>query len=232
MTQRVIQMGEESRTVFNVGEPGVENILNTNLMSLEEINKSLNFELKEKEFAVVTYHPETICDIPPREQIKILLDFIGKHPELNYIITKSNIDEGGDLINEYIEEWSKSKDNVKFVASLGRIRYLSCVKHALLVIGNSSSGLLEVPYLLTPTINIGNRQQGRECEASVITCKLEAHAIEEAFKLAKSKPCTKDELNFVYGTGDTSNSVVEQIIKSLKGKNVSKKKIFNVLEIK
>ena len=230
MSQRVIQMGEDPDSVFNVGEPGVENILNTKLMSLDEVSKSLNFGLEEKKFAVVTYHPETICEKSPKEQIESLMQFINKHPEINYIITKSNIDNGGDEINQYIEKIVRDKKNIKFVSSLGRVRYLSSVKHALMVIGNSSSGLLEVPYLLTPTINIGNRQQGRECESSVINCDLKQKALEDAFNKIRSNPVVKVEnLNYVYGDGNTSKIIVKEIKKYLERDNLSKKKIFHYI---
>ena len=116
---------------------------------------------------------------------------------------------------------------VKFISSLGRVRYLSCVKHALVVIGNSSSGLTEVPYLLTPTINIGNRQQGRECESSVINCELEQNQLESAFKQAKKNSVVKPEsLKNIYGEGNTSKIVVKKIKEYLRKENLSKKKIF------
>lgn len=227
MKNRIIQMGENPEVVINAGEPGVENILNTKLMTLEEINKSLNFQLKEKKFALVTYHPETICEKKPIEQIKELIDFIKSHTEIDYIITKSNIDNGGDEINNYILDAIKDCKNVTFISSLGRVRYLSCVKHALVVIGNSSSGLTEVPYLLTPTINIGNRQQGRECESSVINCELEKTQLENAFQQAKKHSVVKPEsLKNLYGDGNTSKIVVGKIKEYLGKENLSKKKIF------
>ena len=227
MKNRIIQMGENPEVVINAGEPGVENILNTKLMTLEEINRSLNFKLKEKMFALVTYHPETICDKNPKEQIKELIDFIKKHSEIDYIITKSNVDHGGEEINNYIQENVKDCKNIKFISSLGRVRYLSCVKHSLVVIGNSSSGLVEVPYLLTPTINIGNRQQGRESESSVINCELEQNQLENAFKQAKKNSVVKPEsLKNIYGDGNTSKIVVKKIKEYLRKENLSKKKIF------
>lgn len=227
MRGRIIQMGEDPQVAYDVGELGVENVLNEKLWSMDQINKSLKTDFKKGGYVVVTYHPETILDVSPLDQIKVVLDVILSHPEFDYIITKSNVDHGGDEINKYIESTVKGHKNIIFVASLGRVRYLSCVKNSAFVLGNSSSGLIEVPYLGVPTINIGNRQQGRSQEVTTINAELTTKSIEMAFKKAVSGEFRKNmaNLSYVYGNGDTSVKIVAKIKEYLSG-NVTKKKIF------
>ena len=230
MRKRVIQLGEQPELVFNVGEPGVENVLNTDLMTLEELKSSLKFEkLEDKNYYVVTYHPETMSKISPLEQIKNVMEVILNHDEFNYIITKANIDEGGIEINEYIKTSVKNKENIFFIDSLGFKRYLSALKYSKGVFGNSSSGIVEAPYFNIPTINIGNRQEGRMQDASIINADLSVESIEKALAKSNDKNFLKkieNNCQNLYGDGNTSEKM-HQILKDfIINKKLEKKKIF------
>ena len=229
MRKRVIQLGEQPNTVFNVGETGVENILKTQLMSFAEFRQSLNLHnLEEKKYCIVTYHPETLSNISPIDQIKWLLDFLKNNSEFHYIITKANIDCGGEQINQYIKQFVKECKNITFIDSLGFKRYLSGVKYCAMVIGNSSSGIIEVPYFEVPTINIGNRQEGRMQSNSILNCNLlDDKQLNSIFEIAKSKKFLESCKNCkkLYGDGNSSQIIVEKIKEFLDNKP-QKKKIF------
>lgn len=236
MRQRVIQMGENPQKVFNVGETGVENIIKTELMSFEEFKTSVGMkDLKQGKFCIVTYHPETLEKHSPKEQISWLLNQILNHPEFDYIITKSNIDDGGEEINKYINEKVKGYTNIKFIDSLGFKRYLSALKYGAMVIGNSSSGIIEAPYLNIPTINIGNRQEGRMQAKSIINVDLYDDL---EFERAIKKACDKKFLKLckynenLYGDGNTSKEIVSKMKEFLKLGLDKKKRFFDILKEK
>ena len=229
MRKRVVQLGEQPELVFNVGEPGVDNILNTPLMSLEELKESLGFDrLAEKNFYVMTYHPETMSKVSPLEQIKTVMEVVLKHDEFNFIITKSNIDEGGTEINDYIKEKVKGKENIFFIDSLGFRRYLSALKYSKGVFGNSSSGILEAPYFCIPTINIGNRQEGRMQDTSIINAELSVESIEKAIAKSNDKKFLENNCvcHNLYGDGKTSEKMHKILKDFIVNKKLEKKKIF------
>ena len=158
---RVIQMGENPAHVFEVGAIGIDNIVNMTLMSQGELEESLQFPLGEK-FFLVTYHPVTVANARRSDALGNLFDALDAFPDYRVLITKSNSDAGGREINRRLDEYAAlRKDRVSCYTSLGQLRYLSAMKYASAVIGNSSSGLLEAPILKTPTVNIGDRQKGR-----------------------------------------------------------------------
>lgn len=235
MKNRVIQLGENPKNVFNVGEPGVENALTTQLMTFEELKDSLEFEgLEVDNYYVVTYHPETMSDITPLEQIKIVMDVILKHNEYNYIITKANIDDGGIEINNYIQENIKDKENIYFIDSLGFKRYLSALKYSKGVFGNSSSGIVEAPYFNIPTINIGNRQEGRMQDKSIINAELDKISIEDALKKSNDEIFLQNNCKTcqnLYGDGNTSEKMHLILKDFIINNKLEKKKIFYDLEV-
>lgn len=174
---RVIQMGENPAHVFEVGAIGIDNIVNMTLMSQGELEESLQFPLGEK-FFLVTYHPVTVANARRSDALGNLFDALDAFPDYRVLITKSNSDAGGREINRRLDEYAAlRKDRVSCYTSLGQLRYLSAMKYASAVIGNSSSGLLEAPILKTPTVNIGDRQKGRLRVSSVIDCAEEKDAI-------------------------------------------------------
>jgi len=179
--QRVIQLGEEPKRVFNVGSLGVENIKKMKLLSKDELENSLGFRLKEKNL-LITFHPETLSKLSAQEQIKELLDALKDLSDTGLIFTKSNADAGARTINEMIEDFVNEHDNAVVYDSLGQLRYFSTILYVDAVVGNSSSGILEVPSFKKATINIGNRQKGRLMAQSVLNTELSAEAIRESIQ--------------------------------------------------
>ena len=182
--KRVIQMGEEPWRVHNVGEIGLIG-MKKDLMTKEEFEKSINFKLNKKNI-LVTYHPETLNVDKIKNDFKEILSALSELKETNIIFTKSNSDEGGRIINQMIDEFVKSRDNCIAFTSLGRKRYLSGLQFIDIVLGNSSSGLVEVPSFKKTTINIGNRQKGRVKAKSVIDVKPDKNEILKAIDLTYS----------------------------------------------
>ncbi len=185
--KRVIQMGENPEHVYEVGAVGIDNIVKTPLMSLDELEQSLQFSLGEKYF-LVTYHPVTVTTARKEDALHNLFDALDAFPDYHILITKSNSDAGGREINRRLDAYAEArKDRVSCHASLGQLRYLSAMKHAATVVGNSSSGLLEAPVLKTPTVNIGARQKGRLRYPSVIDSSEETGAIADALRKVVSE---------------------------------------------
>lgn len=227
--KRVIQLGEDPKRVFNVGALGVENAMHIDFMTRDEIADSIDFPL-DKPFAVVTFHPVTLENNSAAEQIQELLTVLAEHQEMNFIITGANADAGGRDINKAVGEYVDSHDNAIFVASLGMRRYLSSLNEAEMVVGNSSSGIVEVPSFGIPTINIGDRQKGRIQASSVINCQPTADSIREAFAKAKSDEFRKTaaETKSPYGDGKTSDRIMKHVEEALQEEIDLKKKFYDV----
>ena len=182
--RRVVQMGEMPERVVNTGAIGVWNIMNRELMGREELEANLGFSL-EGRLAVVTYHPATLADADPAECFAELLAALDEHPELRTIITYPNNDAGADGLIPMIEAYAAARPGrVLAVPSLGALRYLSVLQVAQVVVGNSSSGIVEVPSTGTVTVDVGPRQQGRLCGPSVVHCAEGREAISAAIGLA------------------------------------------------
>lgn len=225
--RRIIQMGENPERVFCVGAMGVENAVHASLMKIENLEKELQIEL-EHPYAIVTFHPVTLEKDSAGIQIKELLKALEEFPELNFIITKANADKGGRIINQLLEEYALINKNVKVYDSLGAIRYLSVMKYSKMVIGNSSSGLIEAPSFHIPTINIGERQKGRIRGKSVIDCLPENGDIIRAMKRALKKEFIEEiaEAENPYGDGNTSDKIIEILKKELCDKTINLQKKF------
>lgn len=184
--QRIIQLGEDPDRVFNVGALGVENIRRISLMERSELAESIGFNL-EKSYFLVTFHPVTLEKGTSEGQFQTLLDALDEFPEYNVIFTKANADTDAQVINRLIDEHlEKHPERCLAVASLGALRYLSAMKYATAVIGNSSSGIVEAPSFKIPTINIGDRQKGRIQAASTLNCSPGVNAIRQAIGRALS----------------------------------------------
>ena len=226
---RIIQLGEEPGRVFNVGGPGIENIKKLNLLNKDEFEKSIKFKLAKKNI-LITFHPVTLENSSAREQFNELLNALDELEETNFIFTKANSDTDGDVINKMIDEYvnENSQKAVAF-ASLGQLRYLSAIKFVDIVLGNSSSGLLEVPSFKKATINIGDRQKGRARASSVIDVRPDKEEILAAIKRAYSKEfeqTLKDTIN-PYDGGNPSKKMVK-ILKEIKLDGILKKKFYDV----
>ncbi|WP_046174420.1 UDP-N-acetylglucosamine 2-epimerase [Domibacillus indicus] len=204
---RIIQLGESPEHVWNVGALGIENILKLPLLSRKELNLELSLHPAWPIF-LITYHPETNGD---PDGIYPLLQTLKNYQKVNLVFTKSNADNGGRLINEEIYQFTQQHVNAQLFDSLGQIRYLSTVKESAIVIGNSSSGLIEVPYLHTPTVNYGRRQSGRIRPNSVFDSDLTENAIEKAISQAQAFSAPFEQL---FGDGKVSEKVL-MILKSI-----------------
>lgn len=168
---RVIQMGEQPDTVFNVGAIGVDNIKHLTLWNRTETEKSLGGFSVNKQTILVTYHPVTLEDNTAEKQIDELLSALDAVKELRIIFTMPNSDTDNRIIAEKIQNWcNKNSDRAIWFTSLGQKRYFSVLQYIGGVVGNSSSGIIEVPSFGIPTINIGDRQKGRVAAKSVINC--------------------------------------------------------------
>lgn len=181
---RVIQLGENPERVFYVGALGVENIKKINLMTKEELERSIHFEIDENT-VVVTYHPVTLENNTVKEQFLNLLKVLDRNPKIRMIFTKANADTNGRIVNELIDKYAaQNSERACAFMSLGQKRYLSALKYCRIVIGNSSSGIIEAPSFGKPIINIGDRQKGRICADSVINCGYTQQEIQQAMETA------------------------------------------------
>lgn len=179
---RVIQLGEQPNRVFNVGAIGVENIKNTPLLSKAELEESLGFQLGEKSL-LVTFHPVTLEHATAEMQCQNLLDALEQFSEYQIIFTLPNSDTDGRIIMRKIEEFTKKYNNRSIAfTSLGKVRYLSALQYVSAVVGNSSSGIIEVPSFGIPTLNIGDRQKGRIAANSVVHCGISKKEISEGLR--------------------------------------------------
>lgn len=190
--KRIIQLGEEPSRVFCFGDLGVENINNVQLLPKSKLEEEIDFSLEDP-FALVTFHPTTLGSLSTKVQTEELFCAINSFEQLNIIFTKANSDLGGQTINDMIDLYVKDHP-ISAIAftSMGQIRYLSAMKYAAVVIGNSSSGIVEAPTLGVPTVNIGDRQEGRLKAMSVINCEPAKNDIKKAITLALSDEFRKN----------------------------------------
>lgn len=223
---RVIQLGEQPDRVFCVGAIGIENILQEKLLSKSDLESEINFSL-DLPYVMITFHPVTLEDNSAQNQFQELLKALEKYTNMKMIFTKANADTNGRIINSMIDEFTKHNNNAIAFSSMGSLKYLSALKYCKLVIGNSSSGLLEAPSFCIPTINIGDRQKGRLQASSVVNCE----PIEEEVIAAIDKALDAEFAEIVrktknpYGNGDTSSKII-QVIKSVFTSKIDLKKKF------
>lgn len=220
--RRVIQLGEDPERVFFVGALSTENILKAPLKSEFEIKVDVGIPY-EMPYSVVTFHPVTLEEDSAKEQTLALCKAMKQENEYFYLITMANSDAGGDSVNAIFADFADKHENVKLVSSLGMIRYLSAVKYAKFVLGNSSSGIIEAPVLGTPTVNIGDRQNGRLMADTIINCRPDIGSIVEAISSAENMEHTPTPM---YGNGDTSEKIVNVIKDYLINDKIELKKKF------
>jgi len=230
--KRVIQLGEHPSRVFNVGGTGIENILRLKLLTKEEFEKSIGFELGKKNI-LVTFHPVTLERSTAESQFQELLNAIDALEDTRIIFTKSNSDTDGRIINQMIDNYViKNKDKSIAFTSLGQLRYLSSLSLVDAVVGNSSSGLMEAPSFKIGTINIGDRQKGRVRANSVIDCKPNQKSISAAFErlyLPEFKSTLKDVEN-PYGNSRASEKILLEL-KKVNLDNILKKTFYDACNL-
>ena len=226
--KRVIQLGEHPDTVFNVGAIGLDAIKKLKLLNREEFENSIGFKLKKRNI-LITYHPVTLEKEAPIETFENILTALNELTDTTLIFTHANSDKNGRIINKLIIEYVDAhKDKAVAFKSLGQLRYLSALQFVDFVIGNSSSGILEVPAFHIPTINIGDRQRGRICNESVINSNNSLEDIKKSITFALDKTFRKkiQQQELLYGNGTTAEKII-QIIKEHNHISI-KKSFYNI----
>lgn len=224
--QRVIQLGEDPERVFNVGAPGIENIKKVHLMKIEELEATLDgFTFGDKAL-IVTYHPVTLENSTAEEQIKNLLAALDEYPDYKVIFTLPNSDTDGrviiQLINEYV---AMHADRAVAYPSLGLRRYLSTLQFVKAAVGNSSSGIIEVPSFGIPTLNIGDRQRGRLTAESVVNCGTNKEDIVAG--LEKVLNAEQKEITNPYERLNTNANIL-QVLKAYPLEGLIQKSFYNL----
>jgi len=209
--RRVIQMGEAPATVFNVGAIGLDRIERNSMMGMKELSASLGFDLRHP-YLLVTYHPVTAIEEDPRRSFAAILQALDVFAECQIVLTYPNADNGGRALIAQLEDYAKRQtERVLAIVSLGASRYLSAMRHAAAVVGNSSSGIIEAPALGVPSVNVGSRQLGRLAAKSVLHCAPDQVAIEQAISTARSPDFVAQCRNVVnpYGHGNAAVEVMK-----------------------
>ncbi len=234
--RRVVRMGEPPSAVFNVGGLGDENIRTIALLPPEELSRSIGFDLT-KPYGLVTFHPETAGGADPSAQSAALLaamDAVSDAAGLRWLVTKANADAGGAVINQMLDDWAAARPGIAAVrASLGVVRYLSAMKGAAVVLGNSSSGVVETPTFGVPAVNVGHRQKGRPVCENVIGCPADRAAIEAALYKALDPAFlpVAQAAKSPYNGGDTSGKIVEILLREVRRPDFGAPKTFYEGEI-
>ncbi len=233
---RVIQLGESPERVFNVGAIGIENIKRVQLLSKPELEKQIDFIL-EIPYFLVTFHPVTMENETAGKQFSFLLQALdtflnpqGVTSKFKVIFTKANADTQGRVINQMIDEYVSTNlgKAVSFI-SMGQKRYLSAMKYANAVIGNSSSGIIEAPSFKIPTINIGDRQKGRIQATSILNCLPTKDAITKSIQQVLSTDFTQRMGNMInpYEKDNTAQNI-KKTIKEFDLRNILKKDFYDI----
>lgn len=227
--KRVVQLGEQPDFVFNVGAIGVENIKQTELLSKIKLEESLKFRITDKTL-LVTYHPVTLARMSAKEQSENLLEALDEYLEYKIIFTLPNSDTNGRIITEQIQEYvNKNKERAVVFTSLGKLRYLSALKYISAVVGNSSSGIIEVPGFGIPTLNIGDRQKGRIAADSVYHCGPGAGEIKKGLKIILTDEFILKAKNTrnPYEKNGTTNNIIN-VIKDYPLTNLTQKSFYDI----
>lgn len=230
--QRVIQLGESPSRVFNVGALGVENTKKISEIPMDCVQNVIGLNLTDSNYGLVIFHPVTKEENTAEQQVKELVCALDCFPKMKFIIIKSNADAGGRAINRLWELNSPRHQNWALIANLSMEYYLTALKHARVIIGNSSSGIIEAPSYQVPTINIGDRQKGRLMLPSVISCLPVKESIISAMNVALSVEFRSNMVNTVspFDFGNTSEKIANEIKRFLKSDEKNIKKTFYDLE--
>lgn len=224
--RRVIQLGENPDRVFNYGSTSIDNIIGCANMPKVEALSSLG--MSDCRYAICTYHPVTMGDSNITELVDEFIEAIKAFPEIEFIVTKSNADMGGALINSLLDEAETRVNNLHVFTSLGVVRYLSLMKYSEFVLGNSSSGIIETPAFRVPTVNIGDRQRGRLQSESIINCGEDRDSISKAIAKAISEEFRQLCKGVVspYGDGHAAEQIAAKIYETVAAGEIDLKKKF------
>ena len=220
--KQLIKLDEDKNKIFNVGSMSIESILNINRQKRSQIYKKYRLR-NDLPIAIMTYHPTTLENmIDIKEQIKNIFNALKKF-NVSVIITAPNYEKGSSIIKKIIKTNVKNSNNFLYYESLGFENYHQLLKYSSFVIGNSSSGIVEVPFYNIPTVNIGIRQKSRLRHSSIIDCGHHEKEIIKSIKKALSKNFTKKIANNKYkiGKGDASKKTLNILKKILQKKNTN-----------
>jgi GDP/UDP-N,N'-diacetylbacillosamine 2-epimerase (hydrolysing) len=206
---RVLQLGENPDRVFNVGGMGVDSILHLKPLCRDDLSAAIDFKFAERNL-LITFHPVTLEPDNSVRQMEELLAALSELVDTGMIFTMPNADSGARVLLRQLEDFCAKHQRARLYNSLGQLRYISCIHHVDGVVGNSSSGLTEVPTLKKGTINIGDRQRGRLRAKSIIDCEPDRKSISEALKLLYSDEFQARLQTVVnpYGLGGASDAIL------------------------
>ena len=229
--KRIIQLGESPKNVYVVGGLGVDSISKTNLLAKNELEKKFNFKFNKTNF-LVNFHPETLNKNLAKKQIRELLSALNELKDIGLIFTMPGADLENQIVIKLIKKFTQKHKNAYFFKSLGQVNYFSILNQIDGMIGNSSSGIIEMPYFKKGTINIGTRQSGRLFSKSVISVEAKKNKIIQGVKKLLSKKFRKNIKNNInpYGNPGASDKIVK-ILKKVKIKKIINKKFFDINEI-
>jgi len=228
--KRIIQLGESPDRVFNVGALGVENLRTVTLLDRKTLGESIGFNL-DRPYFLITFHPVTLEKSTAHEQFHAILSALDSYPDMNLIFTKANADTDGRIINHLMDDFTKKHPHrCLSVSSLGSKRYLSAMKYASALIGNSSSGIIEAPSFRVPTVNIGDRQRGRVQAGSILNCPPETWAIQNTIDHALSQPF-QEKIKTVTNPYDRPGtaSTIAALLEKTDISNIQKKKFHDII---
>ena len=226
--KRVIQLGENPKNVFVVGSLGAENIDQTKFLSKNNLEKFLKLKFLDKNI-LINFHPETSQLKSEKKQIKEILISLSKFKEINKIFTMPGIDKGNKFISSEISKFVKKNKNSYSFKSLGYKKYFSLMNNVDLMLGNSSSGILEMPSFKKITINLGIRQNGRLQANSIINLNISSKEIIKTirnFYQGKYNLKLKKSKN-IYYSKNTSDKIIE-ILNKINFKDLSHKKFYDL----
>ena len=225
-SNRIINMGESPNRVFNVGGTSIDNIKNTKLLSKKYLEKFLNFRFKEKNF-LITYHPATLNPTKSLWELKNLLKVLLKYKKYGLIFTGTNIDIKSNKIKKMIINFIKKNKNSIFIESMGSTRYISSMRLCDIIIGNSSSGILEAPFFKKPVVNIGDRQKGRLKAKNIISCDGSLKSINKSLEKCLNSKFIESIKKFKnpYGNGNASIKAIN-IIEKINFNKILEKKFY------
>lgn len=212
--RRLLQLGEDPARVWTVGALGVDSLATVRLLDRAELERELQLQLRPPA-VLLTYHPVVRAAMPPEHAVREVLRGLNEAlPTATVLITRPNVDAGSAPVLAALEAFTRERaDRVRMFTTLGQLRYLSALQHVDIVVGNSSSGIIEAPAVGTPTVNVGSRQRGRPRAASVIDCAEEAGAVAAAVRTALSAEFRQAmaEVPSPYGPGGAARRIASTL---------------------
>jgi GDP/UDP-N,N'-diacetylbacillosamine 2-epimerase (hydrolysing) len=225
---RIIQLGENPKNIFIVGGLGVDSIKKSKLLSQTDLEKRLKIKFNKKNL-IVSFHPETLNSNQAKKQIDQLLSALNNLKNTTIIFSSPGLDLESQIIIKKIKKFIKNKNNAYYFSSLGQLNYFSILNIVDAIVGNSSSGILEMPTFKNATINMGDRQLGRLKSSSIINCKIKKKEITNSLRKIYSKKF-RNKIKYtknIYGSFGSSIKIVK-ILKKINLKNILFKKFYDI----